>query len=104
MVGFFAVRGYRAVVVRRGVLPVLLFTTASLVRGQQPSSLDQLVQQFESDTWFSRQFQVAKAIVAENDRSVLPRFGALVDAQRPVLSIHLYDTVRATLEHAYGEK
>ena len=73
MVGFFAVRGYRAVVVRRGVLPVLLFTTASLVRGQQPSSLDQLVQQFESDTWFSRQFHVAKAFVAENDRSVLPR-------------------------------
>lgn len=73
MVGFFAVRGYRAVVVRLGVLPVLLFTSASLVGGQQPSSLDQLVQQFESDTWFSRQFQVAKAIVAANDRSVLPR-------------------------------
>jgi HEAT repeat protein len=73
VVAFFAVRGYRAVVVRLGVLPVLLFTTASWVRGQQPSSVEQLVQQFESETEFTRQFQVAKAIVAANDRNVLPR-------------------------------
>jgi HEAT repeat protein len=44
-----------------------------LVRGQQPSSLEQLVRQFESDTEFTRQLQVAKAIVAANDRTVLPR-------------------------------
>jgi HEAT repeat protein len=44
-----------------------------LVRGQQPSSVEQLVRQFESDTEFTRQFQVAKAIVAANDRTVLPR-------------------------------
>jgi len=69
----FAVRGYRAVVVRLGVLPVLLFTTASLVRGQQPSSLDQLVRQFERETVFWRQFEVAQAIVAANDRGVLPK-------------------------------
>ena len=73
MVGFVGVRGYRAVVVRMGVLPVLLFTTASWVRGQQPSSVEQLVRQFESETEFTRQFQVAKAIVAANDRTVLPR-------------------------------
>jgi len=63
----------RAVVVQLGVSLVLLFAVASLVRGQQPSSLDQLVRQFESDTVFTRQFQVAKAIVAANDRTVLPR-------------------------------
>jgi HEAT repeat protein len=63
----------RAAVVRPGVLPVLLFAAACLVRGQQPSSLDQLVQQFERETVFWRQFEVAKAIVAANDRSVLSR-------------------------------
>ena len=56
-----------------GVLPVLLFTTLSLVRGQQPSSLDQLVRQFESETVFWRQIEVAKAIVATHDKSILPR-------------------------------
>ena len=55
------------------VSPALLFAVASFVRGQQPSSLDQLVQQFERETVFWRQFEVAQAIVAANDRSVLPR-------------------------------
>ena len=63
----------RAVVVRLGVPLVLLFAGASLVGGQQPSSVEQLLRQFETDTWFTRQFQVAKAIVAANDRTVLPR-------------------------------
>jgi HEAT repeat protein len=44
-----------------------------LVRGQQSSSLDQLVRQFERETVFWRQFDVAQAIVAANDSSVLPR-------------------------------
>lgn len=73
MVGSFAVRGYRQVVVRLAVLPVLLFTTASSVRSQQPSSVQQLIRQFESETEFTRQFQVAQAIVTANDRSVLLR-------------------------------
>jgi HEAT repeat protein len=63
---------FRAVVVRLGVLLVLLFA-ASLVRGQQPSSLDQLVRQFERETVFWRQFEAAQAIVAAHDPSVLPR-------------------------------
>jgi HEAT repeat protein len=63
----------RAVVVRPGVLPVLLFVAGSLVRGQQPSSLDQLVRQFERETVFWRQFEVAQAIVAAHDPSVLPK-------------------------------
>jgi HEAT repeat protein len=61
------------VVVRPGVLAVLLFAAASLVRGQQPSSLDQLIRQFESETVFWRQFEVAQAIVAAHDPSVLPK-------------------------------
>src|SRR5215469_18607586 len=55
------------------VSPTLLLALASLVRGQQPSSLDQLVRQFERETVFWRQFEVAQAIVAANDRSVLHR-------------------------------
>jgi len=67
---FLAVTG---IIVRPGVFPVLLFATASLVRGQQPSSLDQLVRQFERETVFTRQFQVAQAIVAAHDVNVLPK-------------------------------
>ena len=63
----------RAAVVRPGALPVLLFAAASLVRGQQPSSLDQLVRQFERETVFWRQFEVAQAIVAAHDVNVLPK-------------------------------
>jgi HEAT repeat protein len=59
--------------VRLGVLPVVLLTILFLVQGQQPSSLDQLVRQFESETVFWRQIEVAKAIVATHDKSVLPR-------------------------------
>src|SRR5215471_5023386 len=55
------------------VSPALLLALASLVRGQQHSSLDQLVRQFERETVFWRQFEVAQASVAANDRSVLPR-------------------------------
>jgi HEAT repeat protein len=63
----------RATVVRPGVFHVLLFAAASLVRGQQPSSLDELVRQFEQETVFWRQFEVAQAIVAAHDVNVLPK-------------------------------
>jgi len=70
---FFSLRVSRAAVVQLGVLLILLFAAASLVRGQQPSSLDQLVRQFEHETVFWRQLKVAKAIVAAHDKSVLPQ-------------------------------
>jgi HEAT repeat protein len=63
----------RAAVVPPGVLPVLLFAAAFLIRGQQPSPLDQLVRQFERETVFWRQFEVAQAIVAAHDVNVLPK-------------------------------
>jgi HEAT repeat protein len=56
-----------------GALCALLLAGASLVRGQQPSSLDQLVGQFEGEAVFWRQFEVAKAIVAAHDVRVLPK-------------------------------
>jgi HEAT repeat protein len=63
----------RAVVVRPAFLPILFFAAASSVQGQQPASLDQLVRQFERETVFWRQFEVAQAIVAAHDPSVLPK-------------------------------
>src|SRR5262252_4269013 len=68
------------------VSPALLLALASLVRGQQHSSLDQVVRQFERETVFWRQFEVAQAIVAANDRSVLPRLEPWLTHKRPVLS------------------
>src|SRR5215472_12628599 len=59
--------------VRMGVLLVLLFTVVPLARGQQPSSLDQLVGQFDREAVFWRQFEVAKAIVSAHDVNVLPK-------------------------------
>jgi HEAT repeat protein len=70
------------VVVRLGVPLVLLFAGASLVGGQKRSSVEQLVRQFESDTVFTRQFEVAQAIGAANDRTVLPRVSWLTHDDR----------------------
>jgi HEAT repeat protein len=70
-------------VVRLGVPLVLLFSAASLIRGQQPPSLDQLVRQFERETVVWRQFEVAQAIVAAHDPSVLPKLESwLMDEDR----------------------
>jgi HEAT repeat protein len=52
---------------------VLFFATPCLDRGQQHPSVAELLQQFETATVFWRQFDVAKAIVAANDTSVLPK-------------------------------
>lgn len=56
-----------------GVPLVLLFATPGVNRGQQRPSVAGLLQQFESTTVFWRQMEVAKAIVAANDISVLPK-------------------------------
>ena len=58
-------------VARLGCPLVLLFAAPCLDRGQQRPSVAELVQQFETTTVFWRQFEVAKAIVAANDTSVL---------------------------------
>lgn len=59
-----------AAVAGLGVVALLL---PSAVHGQQHPSIAELLRQFEGEKVFWRQFQTAKAIVAANDRSVLPR-------------------------------
>ena len=90
-------RALRATVARLGILVILLLPSPNVIHGQQRPSVDELLQQFESATaiplipvirpeftlahsigsggtiGFTQQFVVAKAIVAANDRSVLPR-------------------------------
>ena len=72
MVQFVAKRAFLAMRNRLAVLLVLLVAPL-LVRGQPASSPDQLVRQFESETVFWKQFQVAQAIVAARDPKVLPK-------------------------------
>lgn len=59
-------------VVRREFF-ALLFTAASLMLGQEPPPVSRLIQQFEGEKVFWRQFKIAKAIAERNDPSVLPR-------------------------------
>ena len=58
-------------VVRFGI-PVVLLASPHVITGQQHPSVSDLVRQFESETVFWRQIEVAKTIVAANDKSVLP--------------------------------
>jgi hypothetical protein len=51
-------------VARLGIPIVLLLAPSHPIRGQQSPSADELLRQFESETLFTRQFEVAKAIVA----------------------------------------
>jgi HEAT repeat protein len=58
--------------IRSGALAVFLATTAGTIPAQQPPPTAELLHQFENTKVFWQQFEVAKAIVAANDRSVLP--------------------------------
>jgi HEAT repeat protein len=60
-------------IARLGFPLVLLFATPCLDRGQQRPSVAEMLQQFETTTVFWQQFEVAKAIVATNDTSVIPK-------------------------------
>src|SRR5258708_3936206 len=51
----------------------LLLPWPRVIHAQQRPSVSELLQQFEGEKVFWRQFEVAKAIAAANDRSVLPR-------------------------------
>ncbi len=57
---------------RLGALVVLLLPSSQLGQAQQGRSPAQLLRQFEGESSFWRQFQVAQAIVAGNDASILP--------------------------------
>ena len=71
-VRFFSRRALKATVARFSILVVLLLPSPPVIHGQQHPSVSELLWQFESETMFTRQFEVAEAIVAANDRSVLP--------------------------------
>ena len=69
---YFPSRVLKATISHFGILALLL-ASPHLVHGQRRTSLSELLQQFEGEKVFWRQFEVAQAIVAENDPSVLPR-------------------------------
>jgi HEAT repeat protein len=63
----------KAIVARLGIIAVLVLPSPHVIHGQQHPSVPELLRQFEGESVFWRQFEVAKAIVAANDTSVLPR-------------------------------
>src|SRR5260370_2486359 len=63
----------RAVAARLGVPLLLVFASAAPNQGQQHPSAAELLDQFQTSTVFWKQFEVAKAIVAAKDTSVLPQ-------------------------------
>ncbi|WP_321471329.1 HEAT repeat domain-containing protein [uncultured Paludibaculum sp.] len=71
-VQYFRTGALHAIVARLGFF-ALLFTFPPLILGQQRPSVARLIQQFEGEKFFWRQFEIAKAITAANDPSVLPR-------------------------------
>ena len=62
----------RAAVAHLGIAALVL-SLPDVTYGQQCPSVSELLQKFEAESVFWRQFEVAKAIAAANDRSVLPR-------------------------------
>src|ERR1017187_3503358 len=73
LVEFLPTRGFQALAARLGFPLVLLLAAPCLERAQQPSSVAELLQQFESTGVFWQQFEVAKALVATKDASVVPK-------------------------------
>ena len=65
-------RALKATVVHLSVVALLL-PSPHVIHGQQRPSVSELLQQFEGERVFWRQFEVAKAIATSNDPSVLPR-------------------------------
>ena len=55
-----------------------MFASAAPVQGQQRPSAAVLLDQFQTSTYFWQQFEVAKAIAASKDTSVLPQLEPLL--------------------------
>src|SRR3984885_7945824 len=68
----FLTKVLKATVGRLGVLVILLLPSPPVIDGQQSPSVSELLRQFQGETVFWRQFEVAKAIVAAKDTRVLP--------------------------------
>lgn len=54
-------------------LAILPLSSLSMIHGQQRPKLSALLRQFQTEPLFFRQFEIAKAIVAAHDKSVLPQ-------------------------------
>jgi len=74
----FPVTVFRTVVARLGIPLLLLFASPAPDQGQQRPSAAELLDQFQASTVFWKQFEVAKAIVAAKDTSVLPQLESLL--------------------------
>src|ERR1700689_1785498 len=72
-VRFFSTTALKGIIARLGILVVLLLPSPHGIHGQQRPSVSELLRQFEGERVFWRQFDVARAIVAANDTSVLPQ-------------------------------
>ena len=72
-VQFFSAKVSHGLIAALAAPLVLFFATPCMTRAQQRPSVTGLLQQFESTTVFWRQFEVAKAIIAAHDNSVLPK-------------------------------
>ncbi len=72
-VRFFTTTALKVIVAWLGILVVLLLPSSNVIHGQQRPSVSELLRQFEGERVFWRQFEVAKAIVAAKNTSVLPQ-------------------------------
>jgi HEAT repeat protein len=72
-VRFLPTEALKATIAGLGVLLILLPPSVHVIHAQQRPSVSELLTQFARETVFWRQFEVAKAIVAANDASVLPQ-------------------------------
>src|ERR1035437_3479392 len=81
----FPVTALRTVVARLGIPLLLLFASPAPDQGQQRPSASELLDQFQTSTVFWKQFEVAKAIVAAKDTSVLPQLESLLTHEAWVL-------------------
>lgn len=61
----------KTMIARLGIAGILLLPSLQIVCGQQHPAVSELVRQFTSEPLFFRQFEIAKQIVAANDKSVL---------------------------------
>ncbi|HEX5430818.1 MAG TPA: HEAT repeat domain-containing protein, partial [Bryobacteraceae bacterium] len=70
---FFPTSGLKATAARLGILVALFLPSLQVIHAQDRPPVSELLRQFEGETVFWRQFEVAQAIVAANDKSVLPQ-------------------------------
>jgi HEAT repeat protein len=70
---FFSSTALKGTVARLGILVVLILLSQHIIHGQERPAVSELVRQFQGETVFWRQFEVAKAIVTAKDTGVLPQ-------------------------------